>query len=221
MPFKSVNYLLRFTQALQAKLSFSSKEIVALSCAWCKQSYHNKESCFNPERIGEECTLGDHAKIIVPPSWIVKLPRGGGFKSSLRKQRQNKKDGSPKEAKGGSKKSKNKEDAAASPNSLAVVPAATQPDTDKATPRTFVIKSIPTASVTPVLVFINPKSGGNQGVKLMQKFQWLLNPRQVFDLTQGGPNFGYVQIRKICLCVISTTILGGGGAPQLCGGVHN
>lgn len=59
--------------------------------------------------------------------------------------------------------------------------------------RTFVIKPIPTPNITPVLVFINPKSGGNQGAKLLQKFQWLLNPRQVFDLTQGGPKMGYVQ----------------------------
>jgi diacylglycerol kinase (ATP) len=57
--------------------------------------------------------------------------------------------------------------------------------------KTFVIKPIPSASVKPVLVFINPKSGGNQGAKLLQKFQWLLNPRQVFDLTQGGPRMGY------------------------------
>lgn len=46
-------------QSIQAKLSFSSKEIVAISCAWCKYSYHNKESCFNIERIGEECHLGE------------------------------------------------------------------------------------------------------------------------------------------------------------------
>lgn len=28
---------------------------------------------------------GKHSSIIVPPSWIVKLPRKGSFKSSLRK----------------------------------------------------------------------------------------------------------------------------------------
>jgi diacylglycerol kinase (ATP) len=46
-------------------------------------------------------------------------------------------------------------------------------------------------------VFINPKSGGNQGLKLMQKFQWLLNPRQVFDLSQGGPKLGLELYKKV------------------------
>ncbi|KAG6448769.1 hypothetical protein O3G_MSEX005700 [Manduca sexta] len=153
--------------SLQAKLSFSSKEIVALSCSWCKDAYHNKESCFNLQRIGEECSLGCQSNIIVPPSWIVKLPRRGSFKSSLRK--------SPKKKSASKKKGK---------------------DT-KNDQRTFVIKPIPTASVKPVLVFINPKSGGNQGAKLLQKFQWLLNPRQVFDLTQGGPGPGLELFRKV------------------------
>lgn len=30
----------------------------------------------------------------------------------------------------------------------------------------------------------------------MQKFQWLLNPRQVFDLTQGGPKMGYIPFQN-------------------------
>ncbi|XP_048526386.1 eye-specific diacylglycerol kinase isoform X2 [Dendroctonus ponderosae] len=154
-------------KSFQSKLSFSYKEVVAISCSWCKVAYHNKESCFNIQRIGEECNLGVHNNIIVPPSWIVKLPRRGSFKSSLRKV--------PKKKGSNKRKASNK---------------------DKEY-KTFVIKPIPSTTVTPVIVFINPKSGGNQGLKLMQKFQWLLNPRQVFDLTQGGPKFGLELFRKV------------------------
>ncbi|XP_065156673.1 eye-specific diacylglycerol kinase isoform X4 [Atheta coriaria] len=155
-------------KSFQSKLSFSNKEIVALSCSWCKAAYHNKESCFDIQRIGEECKLGVHSGIIVPPSWIVKLPRKGSFKSSLRK--------SPKKRSSSKRRNKEKE---------------------KETPKTFVLKPIPSNSVRPVIVFINPKSGGNQGAKLLQKFQWLLNPRQVFDLTQGGPRMGVEMFRKV------------------------
>ena len=50
------------------------------------------------------------------------------------------------------------------------------------------IPGVPNAGSKPILVFVNPRSGGNQGAKMMQKFNWLLNPRQVFDLIQsGGP----------------------------------
>ncbi len=31
----------------------------------------------------------------------------------------------------------------------------------------------------------------------MQKFQWLLNPRQVFDLTKGGPQPAIEMFRKV------------------------
>ncbi|OXU26343.1 hypothetical protein TSAR_003470 [Trichomalopsis sarcophagae] len=158
-------------KSFQSKLSFSSKEIIAVNCSWCKNAYHNRESCFNAQRIGEECELGVHSGIIVPPSWIVKLPRRGNFKSSLRK--------SPKKKRSQPKKSKDKEEEKEDPGQL------------------WVVKPIPTNSVTPVLVFINPKSGGNQGAKLLQKFQWLLNPRQVFDLTQGGPKMGLELFKKV------------------------
>lgn len=55
-----INKLIILLQAFQSKLSFSSKEIVAISCSWCKAAYHNKDSCFNIQRIGEECKLGEN-----------------------------------------------------------------------------------------------------------------------------------------------------------------
>jgi len=61
-----------------------------------------------------------------------------------------------------------------------------QPSTSSAR-KIFIVKPIPSQQAKPLLVFINPKSGGNQGAKLLHKFYWLLNPRQVFDLSQGGP----------------------------------
>lgn len=39
----------------------------------------------------------------------------------------------------------------------------------------------------PLLVFVNPRSGGLKGRDLLCSFRKLLNPHQVFELTNGGP----------------------------------
>ncbi|XP_076629706.1 diacylglycerol kinase theta isoform X1 [Colletes latitarsis] len=59
--------------------------------------------------------------------------------------------------------------------------------------------------VQPLLVFVNVKSGGCQGLQLISSFRKLLNPYQVFDLDNGGPLpglyvFRHIKDYKILVC---------------------
>uniref|UniRef100_A0AAY4CNC7 diacylglycerol kinase (ATP) n=1 Tax=Denticeps clupeoides TaxID=299321 RepID=A0AAY4CNC7_9TELE len=49
---------------------------------------------------------------------------------------------------------------------------------------------------SPLLVLVNSKSGDNQGVKFLRKFRQLLNPAQVFDIMNGGPQLGLRLFQK-------------------------
>ncbi|CAN9514629.1 unnamed protein product [Ophioblennius macclurei] len=51
--------------------------------------------------------------------------------------------------------------------------------------------------VCPLLVFVNPKSGGMKGRELLYSFRKLLNPHQVFDISHGGPLAGLHTFREI------------------------
>eukprot|EP00795_Rhopilema_esculentum_P008071 gene8071-13987_t len=57
-------------------------------------------------------------------------------------------------------------------------------------------KLLPNSS-WPLLVFVNGKSGGGQGAKLINFFQRTLNPYQIFDLMEGGPLPGLYTFRKV------------------------
>lgn len=158
-------------KGFQQKFSFHSKEIVAISCSWCKQAYHNKVTCFMLQQIEECCSLGAHAAVIIPPTWIIRVRRAQtSLKSSKKKKRTSLK------CNKSSKKGGELLDGRWKP---------------------FLVKPLPSQLMKPLLVFVNPKSGGNQGAKIIQSFMWYLNPRQVFDLTKGGPREGLELYAKV------------------------
>ncbi|KAM3609026.1 uncharacterized protein V6R79_008660 [Siganus canaliculatus] len=158
-------------KGFQQKFSFHSKEIVAISCSWCKQAYHNKVTCFMLQQIEECCSLGAHAAVIIPPTWIIRVRRmQASLKSSKKKKRTSLK------CNKSLKKGSESQDGRWKP---------------------FLVKPLPSQLMKPLLVFVNPKSGGNQGAKIIQSFMWYLNPRQVFDLTKGGPREGLELYAKV------------------------
>ncbi|NXJ78312.1 DGKZ kinase, partial [Trogon melanurus] len=155
-------------KGFQQKFAFHSKEIVAISCSWCKQAYHSKVSCFMLQHIEEPCSLGAHAAVVVPPTWILRVRRPQNpLKSSKKKKRTSFRRKSSKKG------------------------------AEEGRWKPFVIKPMPAPLMKPLLVFVNPKSGGNQGAKIIQSFMWYLNPRQVFDLSQGGPKEALELYRKV------------------------
>uniref|UniRef100_A0A8C3TS34 Diacylglycerol kinase n=1 Tax=Catharus ustulatus TaxID=91951 RepID=A0A8C3TS34_CATUS len=123
-------------------------------------------TCFMLHHIEEPCSLGAHAAVIVPPTWIIKVkkPQNSLKTSTRRKKRTSFKRKASKRGNEG---------------------------------RPFVIKPISSPLMKPLLVFVNPKSGGNQGTKVLQMFMWYLNPRQVFDLSQDGPRDALELYRKV------------------------
>lgn len=59
--------------------------------------------------------------------------------------------------------------------------------------------------VQPLLILMNVKSGGCQGLELITSFRKLLNPHQVYNLDYGGPLPGLYAFRllsdyKILVC---------------------
>ncbi|XP_076824055.1 diacylglycerol kinase beta-like isoform X2 [Clavelina lepadiformis] len=137
----------------------SYQGLTGLHCRWCQRAFHNK--CAS--HIPAECDLGQMRSHTLPPSCI--------FPGLLDRQGRSRQ------------------------NSSADVEAAYKTD-----PRGKQMKRMNSMSwdgqglqithlpgTHPLLIFINPKSGGKQGVRLMRKMQGLVNPRQVYDLSKGGP----------------------------------
>ncbi|KAL3316702.1 hypothetical protein Ciccas_004652, partial [Cichlidogyrus casuarinus] len=51
------------------------QEIIAISCSWCKEAYHNRMQCFMVHLMTEPCSFGNLCSVIVPPSWIIRTQK--------------------------------------------------------------------------------------------------------------------------------------------------
>ncbi|KAI8127665.1 Diacylglycerol kinase 1 [Lucilia cuprina] len=130
--------------------------ITGLTCRWCHMMLHNR--CASS--VKKECTLGEFAELIVPPTAICP--------AVLDRQR--------------------------SVNQANKKSSTSQTHHQQAT---HFQMTPPNETSCPLLVFVNPKSGGRQGDRILRKFQYMLNPRQVYDLSKGGPKEGLTLFKDL------------------------
>ncbi|KAF4522811.1 hypothetical protein B566_EDAN008072 [Ephemera danica] len=139
--------------------------ITGLHCRWCQMTLHNR--CAS--QVKPECNLGEFRTHILPPTAICPFV--------LDRQRSFSRETSRRGARSSSE--------ALTPDT----PSGNAPVTSLS-PGAMSFQLDPPPGSTPLLVFINPKSGGRQGARMLRKFQYLLNPRQVYNLASGGPMQG-------------------------------
>ncbi|XP_069690666.1 diacylglycerol kinase 1 isoform X3 [Periplaneta americana] len=147
--------------------------ITGLRCRWCQITLHNR--CAS--QVKPECTLGDHRMHILPPTAICPIV--------LDRQRSITKE----HKRSGLQRSESQTPADC--NNSGTLSCGQE----QQCPMSFQIAPAP--GTKPLVVFINPKSGGRQGGRMLRKFQYLLNPRQVYNLAKGGPLTGLTLFKDV------------------------
>ncbi|KAI6657746.1 Diacylglycerol kinase zeta isoform X4 [Oopsacas minuta] len=157
-------------------------------CSWCHQVYHI--DCLSTDVREASCKLGPHSRLILPSSWVVKLEKTPlSMSLSLPVSR--------------AKQTHKQLGHVSSCSNDKSTPLSLDPGPQSQANFSIIPQVLGASNVYPLLVFVHPKSGGGQGLTILKEFMWLLNPRQVFDLTKVKPDYALqlfqgTNVRVLC-----------------------